>query len=78
TLWVRHKIACKLQNINKTIKTTSEFKQKYHVDPIEGKSSKDIHKWVVRHAESSLFVEEDELEHASSCRKERIWKTKEM
>ncbi|XP_065616559.1 disease resistance protein RPM1-like [Quercus suber] len=61
TLWVRHKIACKLQNINKTIKTTSEFKQKYHVDPIEGKSSKDIHKWVVRHAESSLFVEEDEL-----------------
>ena len=61
TLWVRHKIACKLQKINKTIRTTSELNQKYHVDPIEGKSSEDIHKWVVRHAESSLFVEEDEL-----------------
>ncbi|XP_050254175.1 disease resistance protein RPM1-like [Quercus robur] len=61
TLWVRHKIASKLQKINKTIKTTSELNQKYHVDPIEGKSSEDFHTWVVRHAESSLFVEEDEL-----------------
>ncbi|XP_030942639.1 disease resistance protein RPM1-like [Quercus lobata] len=70
TLWVRHKIACKLQNINKTIKTTSELNQKYHVDPIEGKSSEDFHKWVVRHAESSLFVEEDELVGIKDKRKQ--------
>ncbi|KAM3681585.1 hypothetical protein ACJW31_12G008200 [Castanea mollissima] len=60
-LWVRHQTATKLQKINKTIKTNSQLNKKYHVDPIEGKSSEDIHKWVVRHAESSLFVEEDEL-----------------
>lgn len=70
TLWLRHKIACKLQNINKTIKTTSELNQKYHVDPIEGKSSEDFHKWVVRHAESSLFVEEDELVGIKDKRKQ--------
>ncbi|KAM3705267.1 hypothetical protein ACJW30_03G070300 [Castanea mollissima] len=61
TLWVRHKIACKLQKISKTIKTISELNQKYHVDPTEWTNSEDIQKWVVRHAESSLFVEEDEL-----------------
>ncbi|KAK9995133.1 hypothetical protein SO802_024836 [Lithocarpus litseifolius] len=50
TLWVRHKIASKLQKINKTIiKTTSELNQKYHVDPIEGKSSEYFHQWAVRH-----------------------------
>ncbi|XP_050254161.1 disease resistance protein RPM1-like isoform X1 [Quercus robur] len=70
TFWVRHKIACKLQNINKTIKTTSELNQKYHVDPIEGKSSEYFHKWVVRHAESSLFVEEDELVGIKDKRKQ--------
>ena len=58
---VRHQTATKLQKINKTIRTTSELNQKYHVDPIEGKSSEDIHKWVVRHAESSLFAEEMNL-----------------
>ncbi|KAL4605103.1 hypothetical protein ACB092_09G004400 [Castanea dentata] len=70
TLWARHKIACKLQNINKTIKTTSELNEKYRGDSIEGKSSGDFHKWVVRHAESCLFVEEDELVGIKDKRKQ--------
>jgi len=55
-LWVRHQTATKLQKINKTIKTNSQLNKKYHVDLIEGKSSEDIHKWVVLHAESTLFA----------------------
>ncbi|XP_075638105.1 disease resistance protein RPM1-like isoform X2 [Castanea sativa] len=72
TLWVRHKIACKLQNINKTIKRTSELKERYRGDPIEGKSSEDFHKWVVRHAQSSLFFKEDELVGIEDKRKQLI------
>ncbi|KAF3950522.1 hypothetical protein CMV_023738 [Castanea mollissima] len=72
TLWARHKIACKLQNINKKIKTTSELKERYRGDPIEGKSSEDFHKWVVRHAQSSLFVKEDELVGIEDKRKQLI------
>nr|POF12357.1 disease resistance protein rpm1 [Quercus suber] len=61
TLCVRHKIASKLQKINNTIKTISELNQKYHGEHIERSSSEDSHKWVLRHSESCLFVEEDEL-----------------
>jgi disease resistance protein RPM1 len=58
---VRHQIATKLQKINKKIKAIPEMNQRYGVDRIEGTSSKDNHKWVVRHGESSLFFKEDEL-----------------
>ncbi|KAL4594282.1 hypothetical protein ACB092_12G009600 [Castanea dentata] len=37
-----------------------ERNQRYGIDRIEGTSSKDNQKWVVRHAESSLFFKEDE------------------
>ena len=70
TLCVRHKIASKLQKINNTIKTISELNQKYHGEHIERSSSEDSHKWVVRHAESSLFVEEDELVGVKDKRKQ--------
>ncbi|KAK4570713.1 hypothetical protein RGQ29_029526 [Quercus rubra] len=56
-LWVRHQTATKIQNINGKIKgAIPERKQRY-----EGTSSKDNQKRVVRHAESSLFLKEDEL-----------------
>ncbi|XP_023871635.1 disease resistance protein RPM1-like [Quercus suber] len=61
-LWVRRQTATKIQKINEKIKgTIPERKQRYGIDHIEGTSSKDNQKWVVRHAESSLFFEEDEL-----------------
>ncbi|XP_050254164.1 disease resistance protein RPM1-like [Quercus robur] len=69
-LWVRHQTATKLQKMNETIKTNSKLSKKYHVDPIQGKSSEDIHKWVVRHAESSLFAGEDELVGIKDKRKQ--------
>uniref|UniRef100_A0A2N9I7S4 NB-ARC domain-containing protein n=1 Tax=Fagus sylvatica TaxID=28930 RepID=A0A2N9I7S4_FAGSY len=61
TVWVRHQIATKLQKINKKIKSIPEVNQRYGVGRIEGTSSKDNQKWVVRHGESSLFLKEDEL-----------------
>uniref|UniRef100_A0A2N9GZF1 Disease resistance protein RPM1-like n=1 Tax=Fagus sylvatica TaxID=28930 RepID=A0A2N9GZF1_FAGSY len=61
TFWVRHQIATKLQKINKKIKSIPEVNQRYGVGRIEGTSSKDNQKWVVRHGESSLFLKEDEL-----------------
>ncbi|XP_050254183.1 disease resistance protein RPM1-like [Quercus robur] len=74
TLCVRHKIASKLQKINNTIKTISELNQKYHGEHIERSSSEDSLKWVVRHAESSLFVEEDELVGVKDKRKQlKTW-----
>ncbi|KAM4078024.1 hypothetical protein ACB094_09G004400 [Castanea mollissima] len=72
TLWERHKIACKLQNINKTIKTTSELNERYRGHPIVGKSSEDFHKRVVRHAQTPLFVKEDELVGIEDKRKQLI------
>ncbi|KAL4596989.1 hypothetical protein ACB092_12G203400 [Castanea dentata] len=60
-LWVRHQTATKLQKINKTIKAIPEVNQRYGINHIEGTSSKNNHKWVVRRGESSLFLNEDEL-----------------
>ncbi|XP_050251613.1 disease resistance protein RPM1-like isoform X5 [Quercus robur] len=61
-LWVRRQTATKIQKINEKIKgAIPERKQRYGIDHIEGTSSKDNQKWVVRHAESSLFFKEDEL-----------------
>ncbi|KAM3681571.1 hypothetical protein ACJW31_12G007000 [Castanea mollissima] len=61
-LWVRSQTATKIQKINGKIKgAILERNQRYGIDRIEGTSSKDNQKWVVRHAESSLFFKEDEL-----------------
>ena len=60
-LWVRHQATTKLQKINKAIKTVAEMNQRYGVNHIEGSSSNDNHKWIVRRGESSLFLKEDEL-----------------
>uniref|UniRef100_A0A7N2MI57 Uncharacterized protein n=1 Tax=Quercus lobata TaxID=97700 RepID=A0A7N2MI57_QUELO len=61
-LWVRRQTATKIQKINEKIKgAIPERKQRYGIDHIEGTGSKDNQKWVVRHAESSLFFKEDEL-----------------
>ena len=61
-LWVRRKTATKIQKINGKIKgAIPQRNQRYGIDRIEGTSSKDNQKWVKRHAESSLFFEEDEL-----------------
>ncbi|KAM3729384.1 hypothetical protein ACB098_12G007400 [Castanea mollissima] len=61
-LWVRRQTATKIQKINGKIKgAIPERNQRYGIDLIEGTSSKDNQKWVVRHAESSLFFKEDEL-----------------
>ncbi|KAM3681575.1 hypothetical protein ACJW31_12G007400 [Castanea mollissima] len=62
SLWMRHQTATKIQKINGKIKgAIPERNQRYGIDRIEGTSSKDNQKWVVRHAESSLFLKEDEL-----------------
>ncbi|KAK4570721.1 hypothetical protein RGQ29_029533 [Quercus rubra] len=60
-LWVRRQTATKIQKINEKIKGIPERKQRYGIDHIEGISSKDNQKRVVRQAESSLFFKEDEL-----------------
>ncbi|KAK4570705.1 hypothetical protein RGQ29_029519 [Quercus rubra] len=61
-LWVRRQTATKIQKINGKIKDAiPERNQRYGINRIEGTSYKDNQKWVVRHAESSLFFEEDEL-----------------
>ncbi|KAL4594281.1 hypothetical protein ACB092_12G009500 [Castanea dentata] len=60
-LWVRHQATTKLQKISKAIKTIAKMNQRYGVNHIEGTSSKDNHKWIVCHGESSLFLKEDEL-----------------
>ncbi|KAM3681568.1 hypothetical protein ACJW31_12G006700 [Castanea mollissima] len=61
-LWMRHQTATKIQKINGKIKgAIPERNQRYGIDHIEGTSSKDNQKRVVRHAESSLFFTEDEL-----------------
>ncbi|KAM3681573.1 hypothetical protein ACJW31_12G007200 [Castanea mollissima] len=61
-LWVRRRTATKIQKINGKIKgAIPERNQSYGIDRIEGTSSKDNQKWVMRHAESSLFFKEDEI-----------------
>ncbi|KAM3729392.1 hypothetical protein ACB098_12G008100 [Castanea mollissima] len=61
-LWMRHQTTTKIQKINGKIKgAIPERNQRYGIDRIEGTSSKDNQKWVVRHAESSLFFKEEEL-----------------
>ncbi|KAM3729389.1 hypothetical protein ACB098_12G007800 [Castanea mollissima] len=61
-LWVRRQTATKIQKINGKIRgAIPERNQRYGIDHIEGTSSKDNQKRVVRHAESSLFFKEDEL-----------------
>ena len=58
---MRHQATTKLQKINKAIKTIAEMNQRYGVYHIEGTSSKDNHKSIVRRGESSLFLKDDEL-----------------
>ena len=61
-LWVRYQTATKIQKINRKIKGIPERNQRYDIDHVgESTSSKDNSKWVVQHAESSLFFKEDEL-----------------
>uniref|UniRef100_A0A7N2MFD5 Uncharacterized protein n=1 Tax=Quercus lobata TaxID=97700 RepID=A0A7N2MFD5_QUELO len=61
-LWMRRQTATKIQKINGKIKgAIPERNQRYGIDRIEGTRSKDNQKRVVRHAESSLFLKEDEL-----------------
>ena len=60
-LWVRYQTATKIQKINNKIKGIPERNQRYGSDHIGGTSSEDNRKWVVQHAESSLFFKEDEL-----------------
>ncbi|KAL4594273.1 hypothetical protein ACB092_12G008900 [Castanea dentata] len=61
-LWVRRQTATKIKKINGQIRgAIPERNQRYGIDHIEGTSSKDNQKRVVRHAESSLFFTEDEL-----------------
>ena len=54
-LWVRRQTAIRIQKINGKIKGIRERNQRYDINRIEGTSSKDNHKWLVQHAESSLF-----------------------
>ncbi|KAM4075711.1 hypothetical protein ACJW30_12G008200 [Castanea mollissima] len=61
-LWVRHQTATKIQKISGIIKgAIPERKRRYDSDRREGTSSKDTHKWVMRHAKSTLFFKEEEL-----------------
>ena len=60
-LWVRRQTAIRIQKINGKIKGIRERNQRYDINHVEGTSSKDNHKWLVQHAESSLFLKEDKL-----------------
>uniref|UniRef100_A0A5B6Z9X8 Putative disease resistance protein RPM1-like n=1 Tax=Davidia involucrata TaxID=16924 RepID=A0A5B6Z9X8_DAVIN len=62
--WVRHRIATKLQTINRRIKAIRERNQRYGVHHIQGTSPLQDDRdqsWVRNHAESSLFVKDDDL-----------------
>ena len=58
---VRYQTATKIQKIYRKIKDIPERNQRYGIDHIGGTGFADNYKWVVQHAESSLFVKEDEL-----------------
>ncbi|KAL0012935.1 hypothetical protein SO802_000004 [Lithocarpus litseifolius] len=60
-LCVRRQTATKIQKINGKIRGVLERKQRYLIDHVEGTSSKENRKRVVRNAESSLFFKEEEL-----------------
>ena len=60
-LWERHKTASKLQIIKNKIQAIPDIKQGYVIDHMEGSSSNYNHRRNSRHAESHLFLKEDEL-----------------
>ena len=60
-LWERHKTASKLQIIKNKIQAIPDTKQGYVIDHIKGSSSNYNHRRNSRHAESHLFLKEDEL-----------------
>ncbi|KAA8528028.1 hypothetical protein F0562_035103 [Nyssa sinensis] len=60
-LWVRRRIATKVQKMKRMIKDIRDRNQRYGVDHIEGTNSRDDQRWVQNQAECSLFVKDDDL-----------------
>ncbi|KAI8027084.1 Disease resistance protein RPM1 [Camellia lanceoleosa] len=62
-LWVRHRIATKLQQINSMIKAIPERNRRYGVDRVgeASSSSQDHQRRLPNRGESSLFVRDDDL-----------------
>ncbi|KAF8394078.1 hypothetical protein HHK36_020282 [Tetracentron sinense] len=61
-IWVKRQIATKLQKINTDIMAISERSNRYGFDRIEeGANLPEAGGWVQNHAESSLFIEDDDL-----------------
>ncbi|GMP40424.1 hypothetical protein CsSME_00010879 [Camellia sinensis var. sinensis] len=66
-LWVRHRIATQLQEINNTIKAIPERNQRYGVDRVggansgSGPGSHDLQGQKPNNAEDTLFVKDDDL-----------------
>lgn len=60
-LWERHKTASKLQIIKNKIQAIPDIKQGYVIDHMEGSNSNYNHRRNLHHAESHLFLKEDEL-----------------
>ncbi|KAL7235148.1 hypothetical protein ACSBR1_018610 [Camellia fascicularis] len=62
-IWVRHRIATKLQKISCMIKAIPERNRRYRVDRIGGasSSSQDHQRQLPNHSESSLFYRDDDL-----------------
>ncbi|KAF8394074.1 hypothetical protein HHK36_020278 [Tetracentron sinense] len=61
-IWVKRQIAIKLQTINTDIIAISERSNRYGFDRIEeGANLHGAGGWVQNHAESSLFIEDDDL-----------------
>ncbi|CAK9138804.1 unnamed protein product [Ilex paraguariensis] len=60
-LWVKHRIATKLQKIKRKIKFTYERRKRLAIEQIEGTSSIDVQKTLFNYAESSFFIKEDKL-----------------
>ncbi|KAL7235119.1 hypothetical protein ACSBR1_018582 [Camellia fascicularis] len=62
-LWVRHRIATKLQKINSMIKAILERNRRYGVNRVGEASSsfEDHHRRLANYSESSLYVRDDDL-----------------
>ncbi|XP_015888528.3 disease resistance protein RPM1 [Ziziphus jujuba] len=61
-LWMKHQIGTKLREIKKKVKDIADRRQRYAVNRREGKSPYEhSDKWVQNHAESSLFIEKEEI-----------------